>query len=210
MIERPEPPVSPAQTQTELAAYRRQQARQRCTLVLRLLVGVAITTGIMGVLPAFRLAWIFTGITGIAALALAGLIAYAAKSRASGGSPRPRTIGLWGSGGRGLHGRRRARCVQRRRPSRASPGHGTRMRTKPSTTPISHSNVGTPPGADCTSATSEDRAFTEPRLDWLTCSLVGGVAQLAERYVRNVEAVGSNPITSTKKAQVTGLTVESP
>ncbi len=26
----------------------------------------------------------------------------------------------------------------------------------------------------------------------------GGVAQLAERYVRNVEAVGSNPITSTK------------
>jgi hypothetical protein len=25
----------------------------------------------------------------------------------------------------------------------------------------------------------------------------GGVAQLAERYVRNVEAVGSNPITST-------------
>jgi hypothetical protein len=32
---------------------------------------------------------------------------------------------------------------------------------------------------------------------WLTWSLVGGVAQLAERYVRNVEAVGSNPITST-------------
>jgi hypothetical protein len=28
-------------------------------------------------------------------------------------------------------------------------------------------------------------------------SVSGGVAQLAERYVRNVEAVGSNPITST-------------
>ena len=77
VIERPEPPVSPTQTDAELAAYRRQQARQRCTFVLRLLAGVAITTGILGVLPAFRLAWIFTGITGIAALALAGLIAYA-------------------------------------------------------------------------------------------------------------------------------------
>ena len=33
---------------------------------------------------------------------------------------------------------------------------------------------------------------------WLTLCLVGGVAQLAERYVRNVEAVGSNPITSTQ------------
>ena len=31
----------------------------------------------------------------------------------------------------------------------------------------------------------------------LICSLAGGVAQLAERYVRNVEAVGSSPITST-------------
>ena len=77
VIEPPEPPVSPTQTDAELAAYRRQQARRRCTFVLRLLAGVAITTGILGVLPAFRLAWIFTGITGIAALALAGLIAYA-------------------------------------------------------------------------------------------------------------------------------------
>jgi hypothetical protein len=35
---------------------------------------------------------------------------------------------------------------------------------------------------------------------WLTCSFVGGVAQLAERYVRNVEAEGSNPFTSTNKS----------
>ena len=35
---------------------------------------------------------------------------------------------------------------------------------------------------------------------WLTCSFVGGVAQLAERYVRNVEAEGSNPFTSTDKS----------
>jgi membrane protein implicated in regulation of membrane protease activity len=41
------------------------------------LVAAAVTTGILGVLPAFRLAWIFTGLAGIAALALAGLIAYA-------------------------------------------------------------------------------------------------------------------------------------
>jgi hypothetical protein len=36
----------------------------------------------------------------------------------------------------------------------------------------------------------------------------GGVAQLAERYVRNVEAVGSNPITSTRKAQFNGSRIE--
>jgi hypothetical protein len=77
VIEPPAPPVSPAQTHAELAGYRRQQARQRCTLVLRLLAAAAITTGILGVVAAFRLAWIFTGLTGIAALALAGLIAYA-------------------------------------------------------------------------------------------------------------------------------------
>jgi hypothetical protein len=77
VIEPPEPPVSPVQTRAELAGYRRQQARQRCILVLRLLAAAAISTAVLGVLPALRLAWIFTGITGIAALALAGLIAYA-------------------------------------------------------------------------------------------------------------------------------------
>jgi hypothetical protein len=77
VIEAPEPPVSPAQTRAELAGYRRHQARRRCTLVLRLLAAAAVTTGILGVLPALRLAWIFTGVTGIAALTLAGLIAYA-------------------------------------------------------------------------------------------------------------------------------------
>ena len=89
VIQPPEPPVSPTQTDAELAAYRRQQARRRCTFVLRLLVGVAITTGILGVLPAFRLAWIFTGITGIAALALAGLIAYAREVEGQRRQSRP-------------------------------------------------------------------------------------------------------------------------
>ena len=33
----------------------------------------------------------------------------------------------------------------------------------------------------------------------------GGVAQLVERHVRNVEVGGSSPLTSTRNAQVTGL-----
>jgi hypothetical protein len=77
VIESPEPPVSPAQTQAGLTAYRRQEARRRCTLALRLLTAAAITTGILGALPSFRVAWIFTALTGLAALALVGLVAYA-------------------------------------------------------------------------------------------------------------------------------------
>jgi hypothetical protein len=92
VIQRPEPPLSPAQTDVELAAYRRQQARQRCTLVLRLLAGAAVTTGILGALPALRLAWIFTGLTGIAALALAGLIAYAREVEGQRRQSRPRPL----------------------------------------------------------------------------------------------------------------------
>jgi hypothetical protein len=92
VIQRPEPPLSPAQTDVELAAYRRQQARQRCTFVLRLLAGAAVTTGILGALPALRLAWIFTGITGIAALALAGLIAYARELEGQRRQTRPRPL----------------------------------------------------------------------------------------------------------------------
>jgi hypothetical protein len=77
VIEGPEPSVSPAQTKAGLAAYRRQQARQRCTLVLRLLTAAAVSTGILGFLPSLRLAWVFTGLTGLAAVALVALIAYA-------------------------------------------------------------------------------------------------------------------------------------
>ncbi len=77
VIASPAPPMSLAQTEAELASYRRHQARQRCTLVLRALTAVAIGTGILGVVPSLRPAWIVTGLTGIAALALVGLIAYA-------------------------------------------------------------------------------------------------------------------------------------
>ena len=68
-------------------AYRRQQARQRCTVVLRFLTVAAISTGLLGVLPSLRLAWIFTALTGLAALALVGLIAYAREVE---GQRRPR------------------------------------------------------------------------------------------------------------------------
>jgi hypothetical protein len=77
VIESPQPPVSPAQTHAGLASYRRHQARQRCTAVLRVLTAVAVTTGILGAIPSFHLAWIFTAITGVAALGLVGLIAHA-------------------------------------------------------------------------------------------------------------------------------------
>jgi hypothetical protein len=89
VIETPEPPVSLGQTQVELAAYRRQQARQRCTVVLRLLAAVAISTTLLGLLPSLRLAWVFTGVTGVAALALVGLIAYAREVE---GQRRPRPL----------------------------------------------------------------------------------------------------------------------
>src|ERR1019366_8724151 len=69
--------MSPAQTEAGLAAYRRQQARQRCTFVLRLLTAAAISSGIVGVVPSLRLAWVFTATTGLAALALVALVAYA-------------------------------------------------------------------------------------------------------------------------------------
>jgi hypothetical protein len=77
VIERPEPPMSPALTPTARAAYRRQEARQRCSSVLRILTALAIGTGLLGLLPSMRLAWVFTGLTGLASLALVGLIAYA-------------------------------------------------------------------------------------------------------------------------------------
>jgi hypothetical protein len=77
VIQSPQPSTNPEETETELAAHRRQQARHRCTFFLRLLVAAAITTGVIGALPNMRLAWIFTGITGIAALSLVGLVAYA-------------------------------------------------------------------------------------------------------------------------------------
>jgi len=73
----PEPPELCVAPQAELAAYRRQQARWRCTVLLRGLVGTVVVTAIIGAVPGLRMAWIFTGISGLAALGLIALIGYA-------------------------------------------------------------------------------------------------------------------------------------
>jgi hypothetical protein len=77
VLETPEPAVNPAETRAGLQAYRRQQARQRCSMLLRCLTGVTLSTGLIGMFPSLHLAWIFTGLTGLGALALVGLMAYA-------------------------------------------------------------------------------------------------------------------------------------
>ena len=77
VLDPPESPFSPSLTRAELAIHRRHQARQRCTTALRLLIALAIGTGLLGILPSLRPAWIFTGLTGVLALGLVALIAYA-------------------------------------------------------------------------------------------------------------------------------------
>jgi hypothetical protein len=82
VLQAPEPPTIAMETQAELAGYRRQQARTRCTMLLRCLVGIVVSTAILGVVPSLRLAWIFTGVSALAALALMGMIGYARELEA--------------------------------------------------------------------------------------------------------------------------------
>ena len=56
----------------ELPSLRREQARRRCTTLLRCLGGVAVSTGLIGVFPGMHLVWIVTGLSGLAALGLVG------------------------------------------------------------------------------------------------------------------------------------------
>jgi hypothetical protein len=76
VLDRPEPVCLP-ETATDLRAFRRDEARRRCTVLLRCLGGVAISTGLIGLWPGMHLAWVFTALTGLAALGLVGLMAYA-------------------------------------------------------------------------------------------------------------------------------------
>jgi hypothetical protein len=71
-----------AQTRMELAAHRRQEGRRRCTMLLATLAGITIVTGGVGVVPAARLAWIFTGLFGLATLGIVALMAYAREVEA--------------------------------------------------------------------------------------------------------------------------------
>jgi hypothetical protein len=66
----------------ELRAYTRQQARRRCSSIVLVLTGLTLSTAVLGILPALRLAWIFTALTGILLLAIVGLIAYAREIEA--------------------------------------------------------------------------------------------------------------------------------
>jgi len=81
VLDRPEPVCLPEVT-VELPAFRREQARRRCTMLLRCLVGVAISTALIGVFPGMQLAWVVTGLSGLAALGLVGLMAYAKELEA--------------------------------------------------------------------------------------------------------------------------------
>jgi hypothetical protein len=81
VLDRPEPACLP-EVGSDLVGYRRDQARRRCTTLLRTLCGVAISTGLIGMFPGLHLAWVFTAIAGLAALALVGLIGYARELEA--------------------------------------------------------------------------------------------------------------------------------
>ncbi len=81
VLDRPEPACVP-DVSADLPALRREQARRRCTVLLRCLCGVALSTGLIGMFPGFHLAWVFTGVAGVAALGLVGLMAYARELEA--------------------------------------------------------------------------------------------------------------------------------
>jgi hypothetical protein len=90
VLDRPEPVCLP-DTTADLSEYRREEARRRCTMLLRCLVGVAISTGLIGMIPGMHLAWVFTALSGLAALGLVGLIGYARELEAQQRMRRTRT-----------------------------------------------------------------------------------------------------------------------
>jgi len=76
VLDPPEPECLPDEG-ADLRALRREHARRRCTMLLRCLGGLAVSTGLIGILPGMHLAWVFTGVVGLALVGLLGLIAYA-------------------------------------------------------------------------------------------------------------------------------------
>ena len=81
VLDRPEPVCLP-ETVVAMPAFRRDQARRRCTMLLRCLGGVAISTGLIGLLPGMHLAWVITALSGLATVGLIGLMAYAKEIEA--------------------------------------------------------------------------------------------------------------------------------
>ena len=81
VLDRPEPVCLP-EVGVDCPSYRREQARRRCTTLLRCLGGVAISTALIGVVPGMHLVWVVTGLSGLAALGLVALMAYAKELEA--------------------------------------------------------------------------------------------------------------------------------
>jgi hypothetical protein len=98
VLDPPEPVCLP-EVGVDLREFRREQARQRCTTLLRCLGGVAISTALIGLFPGMHLAWVFTGLFGLGALGLLGLIAYAKELEAEQARRRTHL-----EAGRGPHG----------------------------------------------------------------------------------------------------------
>ena len=82
VLDSPEPEVPDDRSRIELRAFRRQEARRRCSSLLLVLTGLTISTALLGIMPALRLAWVFTGLTAVALFGLIGLIAYAREIEA--------------------------------------------------------------------------------------------------------------------------------
>ena len=185
VLDRPEPACVP-EVSADLSAFRREQARRRCTMLLRCLCGVAISTGLIGMLAGD-----------------APRLGLHRPLRA--GRPRPgRTHGLR-QGARGGAAPPPARgpgtrpvgggaTSIRRRPAIPVPGTTTTTSRSPGS---QHADWQRPAPDAAGAAPGGPRSPT-------ILGVAGGVAQLAERYVRNVEAVGSNPITSTRKPRSAG------
>jgi hypothetical protein len=94
VLDRPEPVCVPDDG-ADLSAYRRDQARHRCTLLLRCLCGVAVSTAVIGMVPGLHPAWIITGLSGLAAVGLVALMAYARELEDQRRRRRPRrSVGL--------------------------------------------------------------------------------------------------------------------
>jgi hypothetical protein len=93
VLDPPEPPAVLDQSRVELQAYRRQQARRRCSSILLVLTGLTVTSGILGMLPGLHLAWVFTSLCAIALVAMVGLIAYAREFQAQGTRWAPSPVG---------------------------------------------------------------------------------------------------------------------
>jgi hypothetical protein len=67
--------------------------------MLRCLCGVAVSTAIIGLWPGMHLAWIFTVLTGLAALGLVALMAYANELQAQQRRSGSRRKGPFGDAG---------------------------------------------------------------------------------------------------------------